>query len=168
VIVVSDTSPITNLAAIGQLDLLEKLYTSIIIPQAVYNEMVAVGKVVPGAWEVQTFSWIQIQVVTNAQSVVDIQTSQDNIDLGEAEAIVLSLELNADLVLMDERRGRAVAIDYGLKVTGLLGVLVQAKRNGLIADVKPLMDRLIEQVDFRVGSQLYETVLQASGESLMP
>lgn len=167
-IVVSDTSPITNLAAIGQLDLLEKLYTSIIIPQAVYNEMVAVGKVVPGAWEVQTFSWIQIQAVTNAQSVVDIQTSQDNIDLGEAEAIVLSLELNADLVLMDERRGRAVAIDYGLKVTGLLGVLVQAKRNGLIADVKPLMDRLIEQVDFRVGSQLYETVLQASGESLMP
>jgi uncharacterized protein len=168
VIVVSDTSPITNLAAIGQLDLLEKLYTSIIIPQAVYNEMVAVGKVVPGAWEVQTFFWIQIQAVTNAQSVVDIQTSQDNIDLGEAEAIVLSLELNADLVLMDERRGRAVAIDYGLKVTGLLGVLVQAKRNGLIACVKPLMDRLIEQVDFRVGSQLYETVLQASGESLMP
>lgn len=167
-IVVSDTSPITNLAAIGQLDLLEKLYTSIIIPQAVYNEMVAVGKVVPGAWEVQTFFWIQIQAVTNAQSVVDIQTSQDNIDLGEAEAIVLSLELNADLVLMDERRGRAVAIDYGLKVTGLLGVLVQAKRNGLIAGVKPLMDRLIEQVDFRVGSQLYETVLQASGESLMP
>jgi len=164
VIVVSDTSPITNLAAIGQLDLLRQLYTSIVIPVAVYNEMVAVDRLVPGAVEVQILSWIQTQAVANAQSVMDIQTSHDDIDLGEAEAIILSLELKADLLLMDERRGRALAANYGLSVTGLLGVLVQAKRNGFIPTVKPLMDQLIEAADFRVSSQLYAIVLHTARE----
>ncbi len=163
-IVVSDTSPITNLAAISQLDLLQQLYTSLIIPTAVYNEMVEVDKVVPGAVEVQTLSWIQTQAVADAQRVTDLQTSQENIDLGEAEAIILAVELKADLLLMDERRGRALATSYGLSVTGLLGVLLQAKRNGLISAVKPLMDQLIEQVDFRVSSQLYTTILQSASE----
>jgi uncharacterized protein len=163
-IIVSDTSPITNLAAISQLDLLRQLYTSIVIPVAVYNEMVAVDRLVPGPVEVQTLSWIQTQVVANAQSVINIQTSQDDIDLGEAEAIILALELKADLILMDERRGRALAANYGLSVTGLLGVLLQAKRNGFIPAVRPLIDRLIEEADFRVSSQLYAIVLQAARE----
>lgn len=64
-IVVSDTSPITNLAAIGQLDLLRQLYKTIIIPQAVYDEMVAVNKIVPGAVEVQSLSWIQTKTVAD-------------------------------------------------------------------------------------------------------
>ncbi|MBC6433232.1 DUF3368 domain-containing protein [Nostoc sp. HG1] len=163
-IIVSDTSPITNLAAICQLDLLQQLYGSIIIPLAVYNEMVAVGKVVPGAVEVQTLSWIQTQTVVDTQKVTDIQTNQDNIDLGEAEAIILALELKADLLLMDERRGRALAINYGLNVTGLLGVLLQAKQKGFIPAIKILMDQLMEQADFRVSNQLYATVLQNAGE----
>jgi predicted nucleic acid-binding protein len=59
VIIISDTSPITNLAAICHLDLLRQLYSSVIIPKAVYNEMVGVNKIVPGAVEVKTLSWIQ-------------------------------------------------------------------------------------------------------------
>lgn len=163
-IVVSDTSPITNLAAISQLDLLQQLYTRLIIPTAVYNEMVIVDKLVPGAVEVQTFSWIQTQAVVDSQRVIVIQESQENIDWGEAEAIALALELKADLLVMDERRGRAVATSYGLQVTGLLGVLLQAKRNNLIPAIKPLLDQLIEQADFRVSSQLYTTILQSAGE----
>ncbi|MCC5634964.1 DUF3368 domain-containing protein [Nostoc sp. CHAB 5844] len=163
-IVVSDTSPITNLAAIKQLDLLQKLYAQIIIPAAVYNEMVSVDQLVPGAVEVQTFAWIQTQTVRNLQQVIIIQESQENIDLGEAEAIALALELNADLVLMDERRGRIVATSYGLQVTGLLGVLVQAKRNNLIPTVQPLIDQLIEEADFRVSDQLYMAILHIAGE----
>jgi predicted nucleic acid-binding protein len=132
VIIVSDTSPITNLAAISQLDLLQKLYTGIIIPIAVYNEMVKVDKIVPGAVEVQTLPWIQKQAVVDSQRVILIQETQESIDLGEAEAIVLALELKAELLLMDERRGRIVATSYGLQITGLLGVLLQAKRKMLI------------------------------------
>lgn len=62
-IVVSDTSPITNFAAVGQLDLLHQLYATIIIPEAVYNEMVSVNKLVPGAVEVQAFSWIRLSLL---------------------------------------------------------------------------------------------------------
>lgn len=163
-IVVSDTSPITNLAAINQLHLLRQLYVSLVIPTAVYNEMVEVDKLVPGAIEVQTLPWIQTHAVLDSQRVVEICTTQDNIDLGEAEAIVLALELKAGLLLMDERRGRAVAVSCGQNVTGLLGVLLQAKRNGIVPAVKPLMDQLIEQVDFWISSQLYMTILQSAGE----
>jgi len=164
VIVISDTSPITNLAAIGQLDLLRQLYETIIIPLAVYDEMVAVDKIVSGAVEVQTFDWIQAQTVVNAQSIRNIQTTHEDIDLGEAEAIILALELKANLILMDERRGRALAVKYGLNMTGLLDVLLQAKHNGLISDVKPLIDRLIEIAGFRISSQLYVDVVNAAGE----
>lgn len=163
-IVVSNTSPITNLAAIGQLNLLEQLYSHVVIPTAVYSEMVGVDKVVPGAVEVQSLPWIKTQAVTDFQQVTDLQESQENIDLGEAEAIVLALELKADLLLIDERRGRAVATSYRLNVTGLLGVLLQAKRNNLIPSVKPLMDQLIEQADFRVSNQLYALVIQSANE----
>lgn len=161
-IVVSDTSPITNLAAIGRLDLLRQLYHNIVIPEAVYSEMVAAGKPVPGAIEVQTLSWIQVQGVKDAQRVYTLQTSQNNIDLGEAEAITLVLELNADLLLMDERRGRVLAQNCGLNVTGLLSVLLQAKRKDLIRLVKPVMDELIEKADFRLNNKLYLTVLESA------
>ena len=163
-IIVSDTSPITNLAAINQLDLLQKLYTRIVIPTAVYHEMVRAGKIVPGAVEVQTLPWIQKQAVADPQRVILIQETQENIDLGEAEAIVLALELKADLLLMDERRGRIVATSYGLQITGLLGVLLQAKQKMLIPAVRTLMDQLIEQSDFRVSNQLYTTIIQSAGE----
>ncbi|GCL35985.1 MULTISPECIES: DUF3368 domain-containing protein [Sphaerospermopsis] len=163
-IIVSDTSPITNLAAISQLDLLQKLYTSIIIPTAVYNEMVKVDKVVPGAVEVQTLPWIQQQTVVDSQRVIVIQENEENIDLGEAEAIALALELKANLLLMDERRGRIVASSYGLQITGLLGVLLQAKRQILIPSVKILLDKMIEKADFRVSKELYSTIIQAAGE----
>jgi hypothetical protein len=164
VIVVSDTSPITNLAAIGQLDLLRQLYTAIIIPSAVYDEMVAVDKLVPGAVEVQSLPWIRQQAVLNPNEVVDLRRNHDEIDLGEAEAIILAQELNANLLLMDERRGRTLAISYGLNVTGLLGVLLQAKRQGLIPAIKPSMDQLITEQDFRVSNQLYTTILKTANE----
>ncbi|MEM9008127.1 MAG: DUF3368 domain-containing protein [Cyanobacteria bacterium P01_F01_bin.86] len=163
-IVVSDTSPITNLAAIGQLDLLRQLYRAIVIPFAVNNEMTGTSKPVPGALEVQTFDWIRTQAVADAQSVTDLQMRHISIDRGEAEAIALAVELSAGLLLMDERRGRLLANSYDLKVTGLLGVILLAKHQALIPAVKPLIDQMIAKADFRVSSQLYEIVLNSAGE----
>jgi len=166
VIIVSDTSPITNLAAVQTLDLLQFLYGSIIIPVAVYNELTQadIKKAVPGATEVQTYSWIQTRPVQNLQKVNEILVANSNIHLGEAEAIVLALELKADLLLMDERRGRTLAMNYQLKVTGLLGVLLQAKKQGKIIAVKPLLEQLINDAEFRINDQLYEQVLQLAKE----
>lgn len=94
---------------------------------------------------------MQTRSVTNHQNVIDLQTSQEGIDRGEAEAITLALELEANLLLMDERRGKAVAISCGFNVTGILSVLLQAKRSGLIDAVKPMIDQLIAEADFRVS-----------------
>lgn len=160
-IVVSDTSPITSLAGIGELELLQKLYSKVIIPQSVYNEMTAIDRTVPGTFEVQTLEWIETWPVSNVSRVEELQSA---LDPGEAEAIILAMELNAELLIMDERPGRTVANQYGIHVTGVLGILLEAKSRGLILVVKPLMDRLINEVEFRVSASLYSLVLKSAGE----
>lgn len=161
-IVVSDTSPITNLAAVGLLNLLHQLYQEVIIPQAVYDEMVRLGYIVPGTVEVQTLPWIKVKTVSDIQRVAILQ---NKLDIGEAEAIVLALELKADLLLLDERRGRKIASSLGLnQITGLLGVLLEAKQKGLISTIKPVVDLLINENNFRISDRLYQKIIQVAGE----
>ncbi|PSB34428.1 DUF3368 domain-containing protein [Stenomitos frigidus] len=160
--VVSNTSPITNLAGIGQLDLLHQFYDTITIPQAVYNEMATIGRAVPGALEVQTLPWITVQPVKDQNQVEALRAV---LDPGKAEAIVLALELNASLLIIDERPGRSIARQNSILIIGVLGVLLEAKQQGLIASVQPLVDRLINELEFRVSKRLYETVLQTTGEA---
>lgn len=159
--VVSNTSPITNLAAVGQIDLLRQLYGTIIIPQAVYHEMTRGNDTVPGNLEVQTLSWIQVQPVSNPSRVTELISE---IHLGEAEAIVLAIELQAHRLLLDDYRGRMVATRLGLKITGVLGVLLVAKGMGLIPSVKSVMDDLIAIASFRISDRLYGDILQAASE----
>jgi len=161
VIVISNTSPIVNLAAIGRLDLLEQLYGTVIIPKAVYHEIVVLGAGQPGAIEVQTLAWIEARDVTDRALVTALQTSLDE---GEAEAIALTIELHADLFLIDERRGRRVAFSFGLHFVGLLGVLIEAKHKGYVSSVKSVLDDLIAKAGFWVSGRLYARVLEAAGE----
>lgn len=161
-IVVSDTSPITNLAAVGLLDILHQLYDRVIIPQAVYDEMASLNYSVPGALEVQTLSWIDSQPVSDLTRSIELQ---NQLDIGEAEAIILALELQADLLLIDERKGRKVAAQCGVKkINGLLGVLLEAKQKKLISEIKPIVDALIDHQNFRISDRLYSRVLQVAGE----
>lgn len=158
-IVVSNTSPITNLAAIGQLDLLRQMYQHAIIPKAVFQELTAQGGRHPGAI-VQQLNWVETRTVSNPAVVNALQV---DLDIGEAEAIALAQELAADLLLIDEHMGRVIAARLGIRIIGLLGVMVEAKHRGLIREVKPLVDALIN-LGFRIGEDLYERVLQAAGE----
>ena len=161
-IIVSNTSPINNLAGINQLDLIRQLYSSVIIPNAVYQELTSSDFPVAGAIEVQTLDWISRRQVNN-RSLVD--RLKKELDLGEAEAIALALELNADRLLIDERRGRVVAARLNLEYTGVLGILVEAKSQGIISSVKPLLDALINRAGFWVSESIYNDILQLAGES---
>lgn len=157
-IVISDTSAITNLAAIQHLQLLPQLYNQVTIPEAVYRELIDIKPPIPENLEVQTASWVEVRQVFNREIIERLQ-AEVRLDPGESEAIALALELNADLLLIDERRGRAEANRLGIKITGLLGILVEAKRKNLIVAVKPLMDTLIATSEFRVSSALYNRIL---------
>lgn len=160
-IVVSNTSPISNLAKVGQLTLLQEIYDTILIPSAVHNELLdeRAGEAVITA--VQGATWLRIQPVQNQELVGELRS---RVNVGEAEAIALAIEVNASRLLIDERLGRQVAADRGLKITGVLGILLVAKRQGAIAIVKPLMDDLVTQAGFRISSQLYAEVLKAVSE----
>jgi hypothetical protein len=160
-IVVTNTSPIINLAAVGQLGLLRQLYGQIVIPQAVYAEIVGRGAGQPGADEVAASDWIRTRQVVNRTAVAALQLELDD---GEAEAIALAVEASADLLLMDEALGRAIAARFGLRFIGLLGCLVKAKNKELVSAVRPIVDDLIEKASFWIGRPLYERVLQAAGE----
>jgi hypothetical protein len=136
VIVISDTSAITNLAAIQHLQLLPQLYNQVTVPEAVYRELVDIQPPVPGTLEAQTATWLEARQVIDREIMKRLQ-EEVRLDPGEAEAISLALELDADLLLIDERHGRAEANRLGIKITGLLGILVEAKRKNLIIAVRP-------------------------------
>jgi predicted nucleic acid-binding protein len=160
-IVVSDTSPITNLAIVGYLDILQKLYGGIVIPQAVVQEITAVAPRLTSALDILTLDWLHSREITDQVLVASLELE---LDRGEAEAIALAIELKADLLMLDERRGRAVARRMGLKFVGLLGALIEAKQTGLVPAVKPVLDDLATKAGFRISRELYARVMQAAGE----
>jgi len=160
--IVSNASPLINLARIEKLSLLQELYGELIIPGAVWQEIVVEGAGQPGADEVKAADWINQRAVTNRQLT---QALKQELDAGEAEAIALALEIGADLLLMDEHLGREVARHLGLRYTGLIGVLIEAKRKGFITSVKPCLDQLRDIARFRLSEVLYVRVLQDQKES---
>lgn len=159
-IVVSDTTAITHLAKIGALDLLSRLYVTLYIPDAVYNELTAHGNNIPGCREVQSYSWIIRKTVNNRPRV---KACLEYLDLGESEAIALAEEMNADLLIIDEVKGRQYAKSIPLPITGMVGILVQAKKKKLIPSVKYYLDRLIA-TKFNLGEKLYQQALELAGE----
>lgn len=159
--VVSNASPLINLAWIGKLDLLRQLYGELTIPGAVWQEVVVEGIGQPGADDVKAATWIKTQAVKNRELV---RALQQELDAGEAEAIALALEIEAELLLMDERLGRETARHLGLNYTGLIGILVEARHKGLVGAVKPQLDALRDLAGFRVSEALYARVLRDEGE----
>ncbi len=158
--VVSDTSPLMNLAVVGKLEILQKLYRKLQIPKAVEAELRALPD--EGARRaLQEASWIHVQEVQDRRLVEALQLE---LDKGEAEAIALAVERSADLLLMDELEGRRVAERLRVRTLGVLGVLLHAKREKIIRSVRPILDDLIQKAGFWVGQELYARVLREAGE----
>jgi predicted nucleic acid-binding protein len=165
VIVVSNTSPLTNLAAIGQFELLHQLYRNIHIADGVWAELNAFNQSWPGSNEVSAADWITQHTVQNQALVTALRR---DLDRGEAETITLSIELDADLVLLDEKPGRQIAKSFGLRVAGVLGILLEAKIHNLLPAIKPALDDLIQQAGFYLSDELYSHVLTIAEESHSP
>ena len=146
---------------IGELDLLRKLYEVVYIPQAVFDEIVIKGEGQIGAEDIKNSEWIKVLPVQNRLLVKSLFLQ---LDIGESEAIVLAIEHSANLVLLDEKRGRNIASEFNLRPFGLLGVLVQAKKLGLILEIKPLIDKLRHVAGFWIDNKLYQAVLNSVNE----
>ncbi len=162
-LVVSDTSPLTNLAAIGRLDLLHSLFGSLQIPEAVWLELNAGGRSWPGRNEVSDADWI---VRHEPVDLALLTALSRDLDGGEAASIALALELSAELLLIDELDGRHQARRQGLTTMGVAGVLLLAKRRGLIDAVRPLLDDLRLRAHFWLSQSVYWQVLADAGESM--
>jgi predicted nucleic acid-binding protein len=160
-LVASNTSPISNLAIIGRLNLLRSQFGGIWIPPAVQSELDQLAHAV-ARQEIQQAlrdGWIKPKAL-QADKVARLLAS--TLDPGEAEAIALALELSADLILLDERDGRSAAERAGLRVTGVLGVLLRAKNNGPIQLIKPEVEALRSRARFFLSARLEE--LEIAGE----
>lgn len=160
-IVVSNTSPISNLALLGYLEVIAQLYQVVYIPEAVVRELRASSLVRPHLEASLQQGFLQQVPLQDRQNV---RLLQHILDDGESEAIALAQEQSADLLLIDERAGRTVAANLGLEITGVLGILLEAKTKTLLPRVEPLLTNL-QAIGFRMSPALVQTVLRSAGEA---
>ena len=139
-IVVADAGPLIHLSAIGQLDLVRRLSPEVLVPAAVFHEVVVVGVGLAGAAEVASATWIRVVSPTRSDVVAALLAT--GLHVGESEAISLAVERRADRLLIDERQGRLTAEGMGLSVVGSVGVLIAAKLRGEIDAMAPLLAAL--------------------------
>lgn len=158
-LVVSDTSPITNLLRIGRLGLLHDVFGQVIIPQTVYDELCELPH---QQLAIDGEPWL---IIRSAGQLNLVTTLKEELDAGEAEAIALAIEIKADYLIIDELKGRHKAEALGVRIVGLLGVLIQAKQAGYLLAVKPVLIELKDRAGFRIHETLYQRVLEMAGEA---
>ena len=161
-IIVSDATPIISLAKIDKLALLGQFYTEVILPNAVFSEVCRNPAFAVEAEAIRKCSFMKIKTANNPHSIKILKAV--GLDLGESEAIALADTLPDPLLLIDERKGRLIAQNMGIKVIGTLGVLLQAKRAGLIEQIKPLLDTLVN-ANIRISEPLYRSILEQADEA---
>ncbi len=145
---VTNSTCLIGLERIGQLDLLPQVFSTVFAPPTVAAEVRS------------PLSWLTVQAVQNLAVVATLRTQMD---AGEAEAIALAMELGDVILILDDKKARRVAQQIGLRVIGTVGMLLRAKRQGVIAEIKPLLTALI-QADFRITDAIIREALRLSGE----
>ena len=158
-IVVSDTTPLISLLKIERLSLLEKLFGEVLIPQAVFDELTSDERFQIEAEQIKQKQFISVKPVSNLESV-SILKRATGLDQGESEAIVLTDELKADLLLMDEAKGRSISNQMGFRIMGTIGVLMAAyEEHELTAnEVKECIEGL-QRAGRHIGQRHYQMLL---------
>ena len=161
--VVSNTSPLSNLAIIGRLGLLRERYARVFIPPAVRLELLALthpsGRVAIDA--ALRDGWLTEEPLPPQSIATELR---DSLDPGEAEAIALATATASDVLLLDERRGRMAARRLGLAVGGVLGELLHARLMGRIPAVSAEIARLRSEAHFFIHANIEAFILGQAGE----
>ena len=159
--VVSNTSPILNLALIERLSLMRTQFSTVFIPKGVLEEL-RVNENLPGSKKILDAldsRWLQVEEVKDSSM---LRILKRELDAGEAETIALALEKRAKLVLLDESEARRMAKAAGLKVTGVLGILLLAYRQKQIPSLRTEMEFLREKAGFYIADHLFENLIKQS------
>lgn len=158
-IVISDTTPIISLLKIRRLELLEKLFGAVQIPKGVFSELTENQRFTKEAEVVKKCSYIQV-VNEIDENYVSLLRRSTGLDLGESEAIYLSDNGKADLLLMDEVRGREVAARMGIRIMGTIGILTLAYEDSLISkdEIKKAIETL-RDAGRHISEHLYEQLM---------
>lgn len=157
--VVTDTSPLLNLALIDRIDLVQSQFESIVVPEAVRRELLA-GE--SGREELE--SLLDSELVSVQRPTRDdlVREFRSELDAGESAAIAIAVERDPDLLLVDERDGRRIARRHGVEVTGVVGILLRGARDGDL-EIEPTLDSL-RDVGFWIGDDLYRRAVEAVDE----
>jgi len=157
---VCDASALIALSRINSLSLLQQQFTHLIIPDAVYEEF-SHGKDKATTKKITQARWIQRKSVKDRATIK--QQRHPSLHLGESEVIALAKEIEADIVIMDDAHARKIAEAEGLRVVGLLAILLDAKRNRIVGEIRPLLEAL-RQKGFFMDEDLYTLLLHKAGE----
>jgi uncharacterized protein len=155
---ICNAGPLISLARISQLEILPALFDEILVPPAVHRETTG-DESLPGATALARADWLRTAEVSDRAAVERLSSS---LHTGEAEVLVLAQELSTT-VAIDDRRGRRLAAELGIPLTGTIGILLTAKRRGLLPLVKPLVDQLIAN-GIRLSSRLYKEACRLAEE----
>ncbi len=160
-LIVSDTSPISNLLLIDRLLILKDVYQKIVIPPSVHTELLELAKLGEDISMYLTADWIETKTPSDIGLIGKLL---NKLDEGEAEAIALAKELGADYLLIDERRGYKIADEMGLAPIGLIGVLLKAKTETYVEKVMPIVDALRNEAGFWINDKFYDEIRVLTGE----
>jgi uncharacterized protein len=160
VVVVADSSVITGLLALRKIELLHFIFGQVLITNSVNKELSSLKDF---GYDIKNLdkSWIKIAEIENFEQR---NILLKRLDPGEADSIILAIEKNADFLLMDEKKGRKIAKEIGLQVVGLVGILIQSKKLGLILSLKSELQFLTSKLEFRMSDELIERALKEVGE----
>ena len=160
-IIVADTGPLIALAILDLLKIMPELFSDIFITEGVLEEALK-DESKPGAAAISRAvqdGWISKHEIEDSSFIKDLAKL---LDRGEAESLALAKQINA-IALIDEKRGRKVALSYSIPMTGTAAILIKAKQSGYIKEVSPLLETLSKH-GYRLSSRLVEQVLKLSGE----